>query len=100
MALLNSQEFLITSHILQKRNLLKNPCLYRFKMIINKNETSTDISEQDILQIGLQLFQTTLFNTGKSSRPLKETKITHESHKLSQEYAEKPDAIGVLHYKD
>lgn len=41
-----------------------------------------------------------LFNTGKSGMPLKETKVIHESHKLSQEFAEKPDSIGILHYKE
>jgi hypothetical protein len=53
-----------------------------------------------MVNIAVQLFQSTLFNTGKSGRPLKESFVIHESHKLSQEFASKSNSIGVLYYKD
>ncbi len=61
---------------------------------------SYKITEEKLLNIGLQLFQTALFNTSKSGRPLKESKVIHESHKLSKEYGELSNAPGVLHYKE
>ena len=102
LALLNDKEFLIKSHIRSKKSM-SQPQLYRFKMRLSQRlrriEKST-ILDLELINIGLQLFQSTLFNTGKSGRPLKESFVIHESHKLSQEFATKSDSIGVLFYKD
>ncbi len=102
LALLNDREFLIKSHIWSKKSM-SQPQLYRFKMCLSQrfkgNEKYT-ILDLELINIGLQLFQSTLFNTGKSGRPLKESFVIHESHKLSQEFATKSDSIGVLFYKD
>ncbi len=103
LAILNEKEILLTSHILPNKKYMVNSCLYRFKMLLtNKEQTDVvyQITEKELLKVGIKLFQTSLFNTGKSGRPLKETKVIHESHKLSKEYSEKPDSIGILHYKD
>lgn len=59
-----------------------------------------EVLETKLENIAVQLFQSTLFNTGKSGRPLKESFVIHESHKLSQEFPSKVDSIGVLYYKD
>jgi hypothetical protein len=61
---------------------------------------NNSISDVELINIAVQLFQSTLFNTGKSGRPLKDSFVIHESHKLSQEFASKSNAIGILHYKD
>ena len=102
MALLNEKEFVIKSHIWTKRNMAQ-PQLYRFKMRMSqryKNVVNYSISDVELINIAVQLFQSTLFNTGKSGRPLKDSFVIHESHKLSQEFAGKSNAIGVLHYKE
>ncbi len=102
MALLNNKEFVIKSHIWNKISMAQ-PQLYRFKMRLSQRfkgiERYTIINDQ-LVNIAVQLFQSTLFNTGKSGRPLKESFVIHESHKLSQEFASKSDSIGVLYYKD
>jgi len=102
MALLNEKEFVIKSHIWNKISMAQ-PQLYRFKM--RRSQRFRDIEHYTILDIQLvniavQLFQSTLFNIGKSGRPLKESFVIHESHKLSQEFASKADSIGALYYKD
>lgn len=102
MALLNEKEFVIKSHIWSKSNMAQ-PQLYRFKMRMSqryKDVVSYSISDVELINIAVQLFQSTLFNTGKSGRPLKESFVIHESHKLSQEFASKPNSIGILSYKD
>ena len=102
MALLNDKEFVIKSHIWNKTNMAQ-PQLYRFKMRLSqrfKDIESYTIIDVQLVNIAVQLFQSTLFNTGKSGRPLKESFVIHESHKLSQEFASKADSIGVLYYKD
>ena len=102
MALLNDKEFVIKSHIWSKINMAQ-PLLYRFKMRLSQRFKDVEryiILEKQLVNIAVQLFQSTLFNTGKSGRPLKESFVIHESHKLSQEFASKPDSIGVLYYKD
>jgi hypothetical protein len=102
MALLNDKEFLIKSHIWNKKSMAQ-PQLYRFKMRLSqryKDIARHSISNVEMVNIAVQLFQSTLFNTGKSGRPLKESFVIHESHKLSQEFASKSNAIGVLYYKD
>lgn len=102
MALLNDNEFVIKSHIWDKRTMAQ-PQLYRFKMRLSqryKHKVQYDILDIELINIAVQLFQSTLFNTGKSGRPLKESFVIHESHKLSQEFASKPESIGLLYYKD
>ncbi|KKM26416.1 hypothetical protein LCGC14_1585030 [marine sediment metagenome] len=102
MALLNEKEFVIKSHIWNK-NTMTQPQLYRFKMRLSQRYKDIErysVLEIELENIAVQLFQSTLFNTGKSGRPLKESFVIHESHKLSQEFAGKPDSIGVLYYKD
>ena len=102
MALLNDKEFIIKSHIWNKISM-SQPQLYRFKMCLSqrfKDIERYSIMEEHLLNIAVQIFQSTLFNTGKSGRPLKESFVIHESHKLSQEFASKSDSIGVLSYKD
>jgi len=102
MALLNDKEFLIRSHIWNKKSMAQ-PQLYRFKMRLSqryKDIARYSILNVEMVNIAVQLFQSTLFNTGKSGRPLKESFVIHESHKLSQEFASKSNAIGVLYYKD
>lgn len=102
MALLNDKEFLIKSHIWNKRSMAQ-PQLYRFKMRLSqryKDIARYSILNVEMVNIAVQLFQSTLFNTGKSGRPLKESFVIHESHKLSQEFASKSNSIGVLYYKD
>lgn len=101
--LLNNQEMLITKHIYPKKDPMVQARLYRFKMVIKQHSEqliSNIISEKVLYRIGLRLFQTAFFNTGKSGRPLKDSKVIHESHKLSKEFAEKPESIGILHYKE
>lgn len=102
MALLNDFEFLLKSHIWRKKSMAQ-PLIYRFKMKLFKNEggiLTMKISRDELINLGVQMFQTSLFNTGNSGRPLKMTKVLHESHKLSKEFAEKPDSIDVLWYKE
>ena len=102
MAMLNDKEFAIKSHIWSKRSMAQ-PQLYRFKMSLSqrfKGEVRYSILNNEMVNIAVQLFQSTLFNTGKSGRPLKESFVIHESHKLSQEFASKASSIGVLYYKD
>lgn len=102
MALLNNKEFAIKSHIWTK-NSMPQPQLYRFKMRLAqrfKDVERYSVLDIELVNIAVQLFQSTLFNTGKSGRPLKESFVIHESHKLSQEFASKSDSIGILYYKD
>ena len=102
MALLNEKEFVIKSHIWNKISMA-HPQLYRFKMRLSQRFKDIEhytILDIQLVNIAVQLFQSTLFNTGKSGRPLKESFVIHESHKLSQEFASKSDSIGVLYYKD
>ncbi len=102
MALLNEKEFVIKSHIWNKVSMAQ-PQLYRFKMRLSQRFKDIEhytILDIQLVNIAVQLFQSTLFNTGKSGRPLKESFVIHESHKLSQEFASKSDSIGVLYYKD
>jgi len=102
MALLNKKEFVIKSHIWNKISMAQ-PQLYRFKMRLSQRFKDIEhytILDDQLVNIAVQLFQSTLFNTGKSGRPLKESFVIHESHKLSQEFASKADSIGVLYYKD
>ncbi len=102
MALLNDREFSIKSHIWQKGSM-PQPQLYRFKMRLSeryKNIVRYDISGVELVNIAVQLYQSTLFNTGKSGRPLKQAFVIHESHKLSLEFAGKPDSIGILNFKE
>lgn len=102
MALLNDKEFAIKSHIWSKESM-PHPQLYRFKMKLAQRFKGIErytILDLELVNIAVQLFQSTLFNTGKSGRPLKESFVIHESHKLSKEFASKSDSIGVLFYKD
>ncbi|KKN19058.1 hypothetical protein LCGC14_0949480 [marine sediment metagenome] len=74
MALLNEKEFVIKSHMWTK-NTMTQPQLHRFKMRFSQRYKDIErytVLETELENIAVQLFQSTLFNTGKSGRPLKE----------------------------
>ncbi|KKN33508.1 hypothetical protein LCGC14_0803050 [marine sediment metagenome] len=67
-ALLNEKEFVIKSHIWTK-NTMAQPQLYRFKMRLSQRYKDIErykVLEIELENIAVQLFQSTLFNTGKS----------------------------------
>jgi len=102
LGLLSNREFLLINHQWPRDTLLV-PVFYRFRLRLSKDipdHISTEIPRDELTRIGLQLFQPSIFNTGKGGRPLRLTKVIHESHKLSREFAEKPDSMGVLWYKE
>lgn len=85
------------------KNTMVQPQFYRFKMRLsqkNKDVERYPFLEPELENNEVQLYQSTLFNAGKRGRPLKDSFVIHEFHKLFQKFASKTDSTGVLQYKD